>query len=226
MPTILQHIVNRLIADPVGYLQTILYTIKYILNELKRTKRFNKRTQLFAYSLSQSRLNGLVLEFGVASGGTTNYLASLIPNEVVFGFDCFTGLPEKWGMFPKGYFKTEGLPPVRENVKLVPGLFQNTLGKFLQEYKEKARFIHIDADLYSSTIYVLKTLIEEKRIQEGTVIQFDELFNCLNWWKSGEYKALQELTNKYQIKYEILGYSLYKGCGSGQVAIKIKKLSC
>lgn len=218
---IIEYISKRFVTNPRGFSQTILYDAKYIFTELIFTRRFSNRNQLFVYSLQHSKPNGLLLEFGVAYGTSTNYLASLVPNETIYGFDCFTGLPEKWGIMPKGHFKIKVLPQVRKNVKLVVGMFQDTLDNFLVEHEEKVRFLHLDADLYSSTIYVLKTLIMQKRIQEGTVIQFDELFNYVNWWKDGEFKALRELTKTYHIKYEILGFSLLEGYGPGQVAIRI-----
>ncbi len=221
---ILQYNINNLLIDPKGFSRLFLHDLKYIVNELFLTKWFVGRYRLAYYSLLKSKPNGLLLEFGVANGESINYLASILPNRIFYGFDCFSGLPEAWYTLPRGHFKVETLPTIRENVKLVSGMFQDTLSNFLAEHEEKVRFLHLDADLYSSTFYVLKMLIEKERLQEGTVIQFDELFNYTNWWKDGEFKALQELTLIYKIKYEILGFS-FLGCYLGQqVAIKISKI--
>ena len=37
--------------------------------------------------------------------------------------------------------------------------------------------LHLDSDIYSAAIFVLRTLIADRRIVSGTVIVFDELFN-------------------------------------------------
>jgi hypothetical protein len=216
MPTQSSTLIKTALTNLHKIPQSYIRSLKYIFKELRRAKRFRNRDQLLDFSLHCSGLNGLILEFGVAGGASINYLASLVPNETVYGFDCFTGLPENWGTLPVGHFKIDVLPTVRENVKLVGGLFQ--------ENKEKIRFLHLDSDLYSSTIYVLKALMEQKPIQEGTVIQFDELFNYINWWKDGEYKALKELIRMHEIEYEILGYSLNSGYGGAPVAIIIRRI--
>ena len=223
MLTTLRYIFNRVFAKSKLSIYTTLHTTKYVLSDLAKTKRFKNRFTLFDYSIQCSRTDGLFLEFGVASGESINYIASLISSEKIYGFDCFKGLPENWSMLPKGHFRTDILPPVRENVELVVGLFQNTLDKFLQEHENPVRFLHLDADLYSSTIYVLKELIEQRRIQEGTVVQFDELFNYDNWWKEGEYRAFQEMVKRNKVRYEILGYSLDGHFRPGQVTIRLKR---
>lgn len=43
---------------------------------------------------------GLWLEFGVCSGWSINIISEKTDG-VVFGFDCFTGLPEDWGNHQK-----------------------------------------------------------------------------------------------------------------------------
>lgn len=72
--------------------------------------------------------DGLYCEFGVATGGTINYIASLIPQKPIHGFDSFEGLPENWreGM-PKGTFARMDLPRVRPNVVLHKGWFDQVL---------------------------------------------------------------------------------------------------
>lgn len=137
---------------------------------------------------------GLWLEFGVFSGKTINLMASHAPGQV-FGFDTFEGLPEDWrDKFKKGQFNCDGkFPPVASNVRLVKGLFQDTLGGFLEENKRpqdmKVAVAHLDADLYSATIYALETLAP--RIVPGTLLVFDELINYTGY-EEHEWKALLE----------------------------------
>ena len=53
--------------------------------------------------------NGHILEFGVFSGGTINYLAKKMPTKIIYGFDSFQGLPENWrDGFPVGKFNKIG----------------------------------------------------------------------------------------------------------------------
>ena len=56
----------------------------------------------------------------------------------------------------KGAFNRNGsLPQVNSNVELIKGWFNETLLDFIQKHNKKVSFIHMDADLYSSTSTVL-----------------------------------------------------------------------
>lgn len=167
---------------------------------LMATPHKNKRT-LLAKCIADKRPAGLNLEFGVASGRTINIIASQT-SERVYGFDGFTGLPEKWRPgFEKGRF-AQKLPEVANNVELVVGLFNETLPGFLKAHPEPVSFLHIDCDLYSSTAYVFKTL--GSRIGPGTIIAFDEYLNYPGW-QSGEHQAFMEFIQESGLKYEYVG---------------------
>ena len=159
----------------------------------------------------------LFLEFGVFEGSTINFCSSLIPEAKFYGFDSFEGLPETWhAECFKGEFDVKGkLPKVNKNVSLIKGYFNETLPKFLGEHKEKAAFIHIDCDLYSSTKTIFDNIYD--RIIPNTVIQFDEYYNYPGW-RNHEFKAFQEFCKKYSVEYEYIGISLY------QVAVVIKSI--
>src|ERR1700737_2571230 len=117
---------------------------------------------------------GLFCEFGVYSGGTVKFIASLTQCEV-HGFDSFEGLPEDWRSgHEKGLFALGSLPEVRKNVRLYKGWFQVTIPDFRNNHSEPIAFLHIDADLDSSTRTVFEMLGD--RIVPGTIIQFDEFF--------------------------------------------------
>ena len=79
-----------------------------------------------------------------------------------YGFDTFTGLPEHWfKYFSKSAFNVAGkIPEILDSrVTFVKGLFQDTLGNFLNGFNRKNRIVvHIDADLYSSTLFVLLSM--------------------------------------------------------------------
>mgnify|MGYP000400761291 CR=1 FL=1 len=119
-------------------------------------------TYVFEHMKLQHKPNTLWLEFGVASGNTINYI-SKFTNDKVYGFDSFEGLPEKWrDSFDKGAFNRNGdLPKVNSNVELIKGWFDETLPNFIKNHNKKVSFIHMDADLYSSTKCILN---EHKQI--------------------------------------------------------------
>ena len=159
----------------------------------------------------------LFLEFGVFEGWSINFCSSLIPEAKFYGFDSFKGLPATSGVWVKGEFDVkEKLSKVNKNVSLIKGYFNETLPKFLEEHKEKAAFIHIDCDLYSSTKTIFENIYD--RIVPNTVIQFDEYYNYPGW-RNHEFKAFQEFCKKYSVEYEYIGIS-----STYQVAVVIKSI--
>lgn len=174
---------------------------------------FTSRYNMLDFALNKLG-EGLIAEFGVHNGTSINYMARKT-SRIIHGFDSFEGLPESWsGVFSKGTFNLDGKEPkVRKNVKLYKGFFSETLPLFLEKNKESFAFIHIDADLYSSTKCIFD-LIKE-RIKSGTIIQFDEFFNYPGWQR-GEYRAFEELKGEMQFNIEYLGYT-----GISQVLLKI-----
>tara|TARA_B000000557_G_scaffold256390_1_gene248540 strand:- start:608 stop:1219 length:612 start_codon:yes stop_codon:yes gene_type:complete len=147
----------------------------------------------------------LWLEFGVASGNTINYI-SKFTNDKVYGFDSFEGLPEKWrDGFDKGAFSRGGtLPKVNTNVELIKGWFNKTLDKFIKNQNKKVSFMHMDADLYSSTKYIFDVL--KDYIDKDCVIVFDELVNYPGFdGETGELKAFYEFITENKVDYEWIG---------------------
>lgn len=157
----------------------------------------------------------LICEFGVFSGNSINHIASLTEHKV-YGFDSFDGLPERWREgYGKGHFNVTSLPKVRANVVLIKGWFDKTLPEFIKEHDGSVGFLHLDADLYSSTKTVFNLL--GSRIGKGCIIVFDEYFNYPGW-KEGEYKAFQEFISDSGLGYEYIGYNRVRE----QVAVLIK----
>ncbi len=221
-----QYIFARFRQYPLGFLRNVVSSTKFLLLHLLMVPRLKDRDTLFQHALSQLFSEGLILEFGVAKGASVNLIASLLPDKTVYGFDSFKGLPEDWGSHKRGHFKVEDLPTVLANVDLVVGLFQDTLESFLGDHTENIAFIHMDADLYSSTKYVLSTLANHHRLQEGTIIQFDNYFNYLGWW-NGESKAFNEFVKEHHVDFKYCGYSVQPTSLQdplGRVVIEIKKI--
>ena len=193
--------------------ESVAYIIAHMQGALVRTDRFD----LLTYALSRAPSEGLILEFGVEKGASLRHLAALTPR-IVHGFDSFAGLPADWSgtKESKGAFDLQGrLPKHPANAKLHVGWFDATLPKFLATTPEPAALIHIDCDIYASTVTIFEAL--KTRIQPGTVIVFDEYFNYPGW-QNHEYKAFQEFIAASGQTYSYLGFSAEKG----HVAVIIK----
>jgi len=165
----------------------------------------NPLTYVFEDLKLQHKPDTLWLEFGVFSGSTINNISKFTTDKV-YGFDSFEGLPEYWrGNFIKGWFNRNGeLPQVSSNVELIKGWFNETLVDFMKQQNKKVSFIHMDADLYSSTKYVLDTL--KDHMDKDCIIVFDELINYHGFdGDNGELKAFYEFVTENDVDYEWIG---------------------
>jgi Macrocin-O-methyltransferase (TylF) len=148
-------------------------------------------------------LRVLYLEFGVFDGRATRYWSKLLrhPESHLHGFDSFEGLPESWAGTDrgKGYFSTNGAIPQIDDarVRFFKGWFQDTLPTY-QAPPHDVLIINFDADLYSSTAYVLSQLRD--LIVSGTYIYFDE-FNH----RFDELRAFDEFIRETGIKFSLVG---------------------
>jgi hypothetical protein len=105
------------------------------------------------------------LEFGVADGRSIRIIARDFshPDSLFVGFDSFTGLPEDWLRLQRGAFGNDGKAPVVDDprIRFVQGWFQNTLHEsltWLQPRLSGRVLVHFDADIYSSTLFLLTSL--------------------------------------------------------------------
>jgi hypothetical protein len=183
---------------------------QYVLQHMRAVPNFDTdydlhkwitTTQLDSELLSR----GTVLEFGVATGRTLNQFAHWLPTKPIHGFDGFVGLPEDWtSRMRKGFFARSTLPRVRKNCQLWVGWFNETLPTFKQKIQltRPIALLHVDCDLYSSTVTILNKL--KDNIVPGTVIVFDEYINYPGW-QLDEFRAWQEHCKMYGIKYEYIG---------------------
>ncbi len=193
--------------------------IDYIYPHLKTALLLPDRAALMDFALAEAakaRLNGAVCEFGVAGGKTLRFIARRTSG-LVHGFDAFLGLPENWtGTAERAGKFTQGgrAPRVPQNVRFHVGWFDATLPAFLAAHSGPASFLHMDADLYSSTKTVLDLCSE--RIVPGTVLIFDEYLNYPGW-REHEYRAFQEFIAVTGLTYRYIGFSTYQG----QVAVQI-----
>ena len=81
------------------------------------------------------------------------------------------------------------------------GLFQETLPTFLTDYTfGKRNVIHMDADLYTSTLYVLTSLAPY--LSKGDIIIFDEFGVPLH-----EFRAFMDFTKSFYLDYKLIAAS-------------------
>lgn len=130
------------------------------------------------------------LEFGVAGGDSLRWWATALrsPEARLIGFDTFTGLPEAWRHAGPGYFDQGAMPPAIDDprVRFEVGLFDATLPRALERLVPGPRLVvHLDADLYSSTAFVLRALTP--RLRAGDLLLFDEFADAQH-----EFRAYHE----------------------------------
>ena len=172
----------------VAFLSAAIESASFYEEFMLTARAFETDLLLLSHAMSMAPTQGLILEFGVASGRTIRHVAG-ITSRNIHGFDSFEGLPEAWRTgFEQGAFK-QRLPEVPGNVTLHQGWFSDSLPRFVESTAGPIALLHIDCDLYSSTAFVLNALRD--RIQTGTIIVFDEYFNYPGW-KHHEHKAFQE----------------------------------
>ena len=176
-----------------------------ILNDFYTSKRdYLKRFQLYQYIADRMNLKEELfdyLEFGVSKGHSFKWWVENCLNEQIhfYGFDTFEGLPESWGAFSKGDMDAN-IPDISDpRAEFIKGLFQDTLPGFIATHDLKRRkVIHMDADLFSSTLFVLTTLAPV--LKKGDILIFDE-FNVPNH----EFFAFKMFCDSYYIKTRLLG---------------------
>lgn len=149
------------------------------------------------------------MEFGCHSARTfsaaVNAAKYLNMEEMNFyAFDSFMGLPKTNaaddGVFESGEFKTS-IEDFRNKLKrktgvyldssnIIPGFFSDSLTSQLQLRMPKVGVVHIDVDLYSSTIEVLNFI--KPLLVVGTVLIFDDYYCFPPDGSKGEMRALLE----------------------------------
>ena len=156
-----------------------------------------------------AELPAVYLEFGCHSGRTfssavraARYLK--LKDAHFYAFDSFEGLPETDhstdGFFKAGTFSTS-LKDFRSIVRnksglnlnlsnIVKGFYDASLTDALQKRIPTAGVIHIDVDLYSSTVDVLNFI--KPLMTVGTVLLFDDWYCFPPGTNKGEARAFNE----------------------------------
>lgn len=181
--------------------------LRETMKDFRSAVELGSREELYQH-LSDTLLDGGeraidYLEFGVYQGASIQFWCSHNKSGAsrFFGFDSFEGLPEDWHSEKrKGAFSTDGKRPVIADARVdfVVGWFQRSLRGFMASYRQQGRLvIHVDCDLYSSTLFCLTTL--DPVISPGTLIVLDDFFDALH-----VYRALSDYCSAYMREYKLI----------------------
>jgi O-methyltransferase len=178
---------------------------KIAYNDFPSKWDYNKRYPMYKWVIEKENLHAApvnYLEFGVAQGHSFRWFVQQFthPESRFYGFDTFTGLPEDYGPYKKGYFNNQNEPPTIDDAraKFYQGLFQQTVPGFLKELNNNKRnVIMLDADLYSATLYVLTSLAPY--LKKGDLVLFDEFAVPTH-----EFKAFYDFVQSYYINFELI----------------------
>lgn len=158
-------------TDP--YRIRIFNLICEIKKESEMLLGYNEAHQLFTAVAKTQKIKGDIAEVGVYQGGSARLICEAKGDKSLHLFDTFEGLPEAGevdGLFHKAQFKAS-LGYVQhhlkkyKNVYLYKGMFPSTTKPVKNK---KFSLVHLDADLYESTINALKFFYP--RINRGGII--------------------------------------------------------
>lgn len=139
------------------------------------TKTFTTRHELLTWACqTYEQPDSIAIEFGVHTGNTLTTIRNNF-NGDVYGFDSFEGLPEDWREgFPQGTFRNQTKPTI-ERTELIIGWFNETLPTFTHTLTKPISVTHLDADLYTSTLYALTHIAPH--LTNPAILIFDEWHN-------------------------------------------------
>ncbi|MBL75334.1 MAG: macrocin-O-methyltransferase [Chloroflexi bacterium] len=157
------------------------------------------------YSIVRSQLDveGDLAEVGVYQGGSAKLICEIKKNKNLYLFDTFTGLPGVSEMdthfgekhWYENEFSNTSVESIKkllskyENVHIIKGIFPES-GKSVTE--KKFCFVHLDVDLYKSTIDSLRFFFP--KIVKGGIILIHDFHS------DGIQKAFNEFKNENEIK--------------------------
>jgi O-methyltransferase len=165
---------------------------------------FHGRSVLYQHVYETQGLDGPIdyLEFGVFEGAAMRWWVgkNRDPSSTFHGFDTFEGLPSDWDGTPAGSFSAGGKAPDMDDsrCRFIRGLFQETLPGWIAGRAFHNRIVlHLDADLYNSTLLALIHLLPH--VKPGDILVFDEFSNYMH-----EYRAFLDAKSVYPRNFTAL----------------------
>lgn len=171
-----------------------------------------------AAAVGEVTVEGDFAQFGVYRGNTARIIESLMTGErKLHLFDSFEGLPEDWTKAKgKGAFRLSDEDiPIFDSPRAVmhKGWFKDTVPVWAHTATTPLAFLHMDADLYSSTTEALFNI--DHLVREHAIILFDEYIMGRT---DDEHRALLAWSAKFNREYEYLWRSR-----SNHVCVRVLK---
>jgi O-methyltransferase len=224
---------RRFLHDPISRVPE--FTTRITLAEQTRAGNRTLSYQAIAENLlfgvqyvAEGSVPGDLGEFGCMTGRTANVIAAAMASfrldRGLHLFDSFEGLPKAdsepditnahvqdgtWGpgtckgISPAALRKTCSQFLRDEQILIYEGWFSANMAKI--PASTKFSMLHVDCDMYRSTMDSLDFLFDKKMISEGAILLFDDWYCNRSSNQHGERKAWQELVSKYKIDAEDLG---------------------
>src|SRR5579863_4153609 len=224
---------QRRIYDPITsvpeFQERITWPVQRLWGANAAVNQATADNLLFAVQyVNDCSVEGDIAEFGCMTGRTATVisgaLASFKSKKKLHLFDSFEGLPKTSGGVDSGSIHVQrgdwapgtckGISPTALKKKcrrylggdqlfIYEGWFSETMPTIPPS--TVFAMLHVDCDLYQSTMDVLDYLFSHKMVARGAIILFDD-WNC-NWASNeqGERKAWRELVAKYAIDAEDSG---------------------
>ena len=167
--------------------------IKKIKGEKKFLLRYAEAYNLYSIVKNTAKIPGDIAEIGTFNGASAKLISEIKGSKHLYVFDSFEGLPETRDFddskFKKGQFLSD-FEIVKEylssypNVHVFKGFFPQNNSEYIED--KKFSFVHLDVDLYDSTLESLKffyprmskggCIITHDYYAEGVYRAFDEFF--------------------------------------------------
>lgn len=157
----------------------VINLIKQVRRENIMLLQTNEAYQLYMLVKNTKKLNAGIAEVGCFMGGSSKIICEAKEDKEFDVFDTFEGLPElnefddayqfQKGQYSASYEFVKSYLGKYSNVQLYKGFFPDTGGTI--EHK-KFSFVHLDLDLYESTLASLK-FFYPKMVQGAVLISHD-----------------------------------------------------
>ena len=158
---------------------------------------------VYSIAKTQADREGSFAEVGVFQGGSAKLICEIKKEKEFFLFDTFTGLKEVSDVdthfgekhWHDDEFSNTSIESVKEllskydNVHIIKGNFPESGGEIIEK---KFCFVHLDVDLYKSTIDALRFFFP-KMVQGGIILIHD-------FHSDGIQKAFEEFKNENKIQ--------------------------
>lgn len=146
-------------------------------------------TEIWQWAKACEKIPGDMAELGVYKGATAAIMLKAAPSKKIHLFDTFEGLPDSEGQFASGEWHGS-LEEVKRNLSRWTDKVSYHVGLFpasTEGLEDRFSFVHLDADLYSSTKDALEwfwprltiggaILSHDYPISAGVVRAFQEFF--------------------------------------------------